>query len=86
MLASHYASSDCARSSSCREEGRTKSSGEGTLESKTIGNQLSDLSMHTPVECRPHVNIDITCIEKSVLLEERKRKMSGLGCGQTDSS
>ena len=34
-----------------QREGRTKSSGEGTLESKTIGNQLSDLSMHTPVEC-----------------------------------
>ena len=28
-----------------------------------------DLSV--PVECRPPPNIDITCIEKSVLLEER---------------
>ena len=54
MLASHYASSDCARSSSCREEGRTKSSDEGTLVVSSVGNQLFDLSMHIPVlvECR----------------------------------
>ena len=61
MLASHNASSDCMRSPSCREEGgRAKSSDQGTLESKTIGNQLSAFSMHIPVECRPPPNIDIT--------------------------
>ena len=32
-----------------KEEGKV--SDEGTLESKTIGNQLSDLSMHMPFEC-----------------------------------
>ena len=46
---------------------------ESTLESKTIGNQLSDLSMHIPVECQPPPNIDITCIEKSPWRRGRER-------------
>ena len=59
----------------------SKSSDEGTLESKGIGNQLSDLSM--PVECRPPPNIDTTCIDKSVPLEER-RKLLGEEHDQSD--
>ena len=59
----------------------SKSSDEGAHESKGIGNQLSDLSV--PVECRLPLNIDTTCIDKSVPLEER-RKLLGEGHGQTD--
>ena len=47
----------------------SKSSDEGAHESKNVGNQLSDLSV--PVECQLPPNIDTTCIEKSVPLEER---------------
>ena len=46
----------------------SKSSDEGAIESIAAENQLSDLSV--PVECRPPPNIDTTCIEKSVPLEE----------------
>ena len=46
----------------------SKSSEEGAIESIAAENQLSDLSVH--VECRPPLNIDITCVEKSVPLEE----------------
>ena len=59
-----------------------KSSDEGAHESKGIGNQLSDLSV--PVECRLPPNIDTTCIEMSVPLEER-RKLLGEEHGRTDS-
>ena len=60
----------------------SKSSDEGALESKATENQLSDLSI--PVECRPPLNIDITCIEKSVPLEEGRNAI-GQGHGQTDT-
>ena len=51
-------------------------------EYKVVKNQLSDLSV--PVECRLPPNIDTTCIEMSVPLEER-RKPLGEGHGRTDS-
>ena len=51
-------------------------------ESKVIKNQLLDLSI--PVECQLPPNIDTTCIEMSVPLEER-RKPLGEGHGQTGS-
>ena len=60
----------------------SKSSDEGVHESKGIGNQLSDLSV--PVECRLPLNIDTTCIEMSVPLEERRRPM-GEEHGRTDT-
>ena len=60
----------------------SKSSDEGALESKATENQLSDLSM--PVECQPPPNIDITCIEKSVPLEDG-RNATGQGHSQTDT-
>ena len=50
-------------------------------ESKVIKNQLLDLSI--PVECRLPPNIDTTCIDKSVPLEERRRPL-GEGHGRTD--
>lgn len=57
------------------------SSDEGAHESKGVGNQLSDLSV--PVECQVPPNIDTTCIDKSVPLEERRRPL-GEGHGRTD--
>ena len=59
----------------------SKSSDEGAHESKGIGNQLSDLSV--PVECQLPPNIDTTCIDKSVPLEET-RKLLGEEYDQTD--
>ena len=50
-------------------------------ESKIVKNQLLDLSI--PVECQLPPNIDTTCIEKSVPLEER-RKLLGEEHGRTD--
>ena len=60
----------------------SKSSDEGAIKSIAAENQLSDLSV--PVECRPPPNINTTCIEKSVPLEEG-RNATGQEHGQTDT-
>ena len=60
------------------------SSDEGAFESKAVENQLSDL-----VECRPPPNIDTTCIEKSVPLEEGRNatgQETGTGSSQLAGS